>query len=112
MSAPLPESRFERSLVTTAQIEAFAADGVVKVPQAIDRRWIDRLLALAEQQLARPSRWLPIQPRRGQEPALHRSVLVEGASADASLRFRIRSCAAGWEATGVPRCAFTSTICS
>jgi hypothetical protein len=58
VSAPLPESRLERSLVTKAQIEAFASDGIVKVPQAIDRRWIDPLLALTERQLARPSRWV------------------------------------------------------
>src|SRR5687768_3019020 len=58
VSPPLPENRFERSLVTKDQIDAFASDGVVKIPQAIDRRWIAPLLALTERQLARPSRWV------------------------------------------------------
>jgi len=47
-----------RPLVTVDQIGTFATDGVVKIPQAIDRRWIDPLLELTNRQLDRPGRWV------------------------------------------------------
>lgn len=50
--------RKARVAVTGSQIETFAADGVVKIPQAIDRRWIDPLLEFTDRQLAQPSRWV------------------------------------------------------
>ena len=48
----------EQRLVTSEQIETFAADGVVKIPRAIDQRWVEPLLDLADRQLAKPSRWV------------------------------------------------------
>jgi ectoine hydroxylase-related dioxygenase (phytanoyl-CoA dioxygenase family) len=44
--------------VTAAQIETFAADGVVKIPGALDQRWLEPLLDLTDRQLAKPSRWV------------------------------------------------------
>lgn len=39
-------------------VAAYAHDGVVKIPRAIDRSWLAPLLELAEEQLTRPSRWV------------------------------------------------------
>jgi hypothetical protein len=47
-----------RDVVTREQLETFDADGVVKIPGAIDPAWIDPLLELASRQLASPSRWV------------------------------------------------------
>jgi ectoine hydroxylase-related dioxygenase (phytanoyl-CoA dioxygenase family) len=44
--------------VTSEQVGVFARDGVVKIPSAVDPSWIGPLLDLADQQLAKPSRWV------------------------------------------------------
>jgi ectoine hydroxylase-related dioxygenase (phytanoyl-CoA dioxygenase family) len=48
----------ERLVVTPAQLDAYRSDGVVKIPRAVDRRWLGPLLELTEAQLAAPSRWV------------------------------------------------------
>ncbi|MDP6286549.1 MAG: hypothetical protein QF548_01550 [Acidimicrobiales bacterium] len=47
---------------TTAQVEAFAADGVVHVPGAVDTDLIDEVLALADRELAHPGPWVTTRP--------------------------------------------------
>ncbi len=44
--------------VTDEQRARFDADGAVLIPKAIDPSWIDPLLAVAERELAEPSRWV------------------------------------------------------
>jgi hypothetical protein len=45
-------------LPTAAQVQRFAADGVVKIARVVEPRWIDPLLELAASQLREPSRWV------------------------------------------------------
>jgi ectoine hydroxylase-related dioxygenase (phytanoyl-CoA dioxygenase family) len=47
-----------RPRVTSEQIAAYARDGVVKIPQAVDPRWIAPLLEFSSERLRRPSRWV------------------------------------------------------
>ena len=44
--------------LSKAEQEQFNRDGVVKVVDCVDPSWIPLLLAMAEAQLARPSRWV------------------------------------------------------
>lgn len=44
--------------LSAAHHASFVADGVVKVDQAVDSMWIDRLLAVAERELAEPGQWV------------------------------------------------------
>ncbi|MGH1493563.1 MAG: phytanoyl-CoA dioxygenase family protein [Acidimicrobiales bacterium] len=45
-------------LVSDAQRATFAADGVVKISNAVDASWIDRLLAVAQRELLDPGEWV------------------------------------------------------
>ncbi|MDH3731564.1 MAG: phytanoyl-CoA dioxygenase family protein [Acidimicrobiia bacterium] len=45
-------------LIADRQREAFAADGVVKITQAVDASWVDRLLAVAQRELLEPGDWV------------------------------------------------------
>jgi len=56
-SAPR-EDQWARPRITAEQIEAYAADGVVKIPRAIEDRWIEPLLEFSDARLERPSRWV------------------------------------------------------
>jgi ectoine hydroxylase-related dioxygenase (phytanoyl-CoA dioxygenase family) len=58
MSAVTPATASERLVVTREQIATFERDGVVKIPAAIDPAWVEPLLELTDQQLAKPSRWV------------------------------------------------------
>lgn len=44
--------------LTQQEVTRFSEDGVIKVEQAIDAQWIPQLLAVAEQQLTNPSKWV------------------------------------------------------
>ncbi len=44
--------------LTTEQVETFAADGVVKVPQAVSGEYLGPLLELADRQLDQPGPWV------------------------------------------------------
>ncbi len=48
---------YRHRLVTDDLCEAFARDGVVRVPGAVDPVWFDGLLEYAESELARPGPW-------------------------------------------------------
>lgn len=51
--------------LTEAHHAAFRRDGVVKVEQAVDPSWIERMLALADRQLGAPGRWAGDSAREG-----------------------------------------------
>jgi ectoine hydroxylase-related dioxygenase (phytanoyl-CoA dioxygenase family) len=44
--------------VTAEQVQAFVADGVVKIPRAVDPAWLEPLLEFSDEQLIKPSRWV------------------------------------------------------
>ena len=46
------------AVVTDEDRDRFAADGAVKIERVIDRDMIDRLLAVADNELASPGRWV------------------------------------------------------
>lgn len=46
-----------RDIITDEHRRVFATDGVVKIPDAVDGEWVGRVLALADRQLADPSRF-------------------------------------------------------
>lgn len=43
--------------LSDAQIQAYQRDGVIRIEQAVNRSWIDRLNAVVESQLNNPSKW-------------------------------------------------------
>ena len=47
-----------QSRVTEEHRRIFAADGVVKIEGAVDSQWTSRLLALADDRLAHPGKWV------------------------------------------------------
>ncbi|MBT3458564.1 MAG: phytanoyl-CoA dioxygenase, partial [Halieaceae bacterium] len=44
--------------LTEQEVARFSKDGVIKVHQAVESDWIPKLLAVAEQQLKKPSKWV------------------------------------------------------
>ena len=44
--------------LTEQEVARFSKDGVIKVDQAVESDWIPKLLAVAEQQLKKPSKWV------------------------------------------------------
>ncbi len=48
----------QQSLISGSTRDAFATDGVVKVEQVVDEAWVDRLLEVADRQLAEPGPWV------------------------------------------------------
>ncbi len=44
--------------ISDQQREVFATDGVVKIPNAVGPEWIDRLLTVADRELAEPGPWV------------------------------------------------------
>ncbi len=44
--------------LSDSQVAAFQADGVVHVPAAVDSKWIERLLTLADERLSHPGEWV------------------------------------------------------
>ena len=64
MSAAFETEAAEHPRITPGLVEAFAHDGVVRIPRAIDPSWLAPLLSFTEEQLARPSRWVT-DSRRG-----------------------------------------------
>ena len=57
MNTAAPKATLCHPLITSEAIQTFDVDGVVKIPRAIDPRWIEPLLGLTQRQLAAPSRW-------------------------------------------------------
>lgn len=47
-----------RPVLTADHHATYATDGVVKIEQALDPVWIDRLLEVAERELVNPGRWV------------------------------------------------------
>ena len=45
-------------VVSDQQRETFAADGVVKIKNAVDASWVERLLAVADRELVAPGQWV------------------------------------------------------
>ena len=43
--------------LSAEQIEQFQAQGVIKIDNAISKEWVDRMLAVVDQQLDQPSEW-------------------------------------------------------
>lgn len=44
-------------VLTQQDIEAYDSDGVIRIKNAVDQTWVDRMLAVVEHQLNHPSRW-------------------------------------------------------
>jgi ectoine hydroxylase-related dioxygenase (phytanoyl-CoA dioxygenase family) len=43
--------------LSESEIRDFERDGVIRIEQAVDRKWVDRLLGVVERQLVNPSNW-------------------------------------------------------
>lgn len=43
--------------LTLAERHAYETEGVAHIPEAVDPSWVERMLAVAERQLAAPSKW-------------------------------------------------------
>ena len=54
--------------LTAEHHETFDRDGVVKVEQAVEPAWIDRILDLAQTQLDSPGRWVGDSATEGDGP--------------------------------------------
>ena len=48
----------EQRKLSEEEVVSFRTNGVVKVSEAVDPSWIPELLAVADGQLAKPSKWV------------------------------------------------------
>ena len=48
----------EQRKLSEEEVVSFRTNGVVKVPEAVDPSWIPELLAVADGQLTKPSKWV------------------------------------------------------